>query len=131
MPHKSHWERTSGRIRKLMYRTVETGAITAVAGGVDLSLFLAPDAKYHLVMSFILGSLYTNIVIATLSNRLSQTNAEGSISDVNILSEVFRSRTTLKRSREENKGVSREQDRNCRLMNQQSMAKPGIPQAFP
>ncbi len=51
MRHKSHWERTSGLIRKLMYRTVETGAITAVAAGVDLSLFLAaPDANYHLVL---------------------------------------------------------------------------------
>ncbi|KAK0438928.1 hypothetical protein EV421DRAFT_927771 [Armillaria borealis] len=91
MRHKSHWQRTNGRIRKLMYHTVESGAITAVAAGVDLSLFLAaPNANYHLVLSFTLGKLYTNIVLATLNNRSSRTGAaEGSVSEVNILSENF------------------------------------------
>jgi len=54
----------------LIVNTVETGAITVVTAGVDLTLFLLFQENFlHQVPAFILGKLYSNVVLAILNSR--------------------------------------------------------------
>ncbi|KAJ7649050.1 hypothetical protein DFH06DRAFT_1208873 [Mycena polygramma] len=64
------WKSTDNIVTKLIYHTVETGAITAVAAIIEVILFLVyPQYNFHEVPAFILGKLYSNVVLATLNAR--------------------------------------------------------------
>ncbi|KAF7348882.1 hypothetical protein MVEN_01408400 [Mycena venus] len=72
------WKATDSIIKKLIYHTVETGAVTAIAAGVELALFLVyPDTFLDEIPAFMLGKLYSNVVLATLNSR---SNAASSVS---------------------------------------------------
>ncbi|KAF8152777.1 hypothetical protein K438DRAFT_1623224, partial [Mycena galopus ATCC 62051] len=64
------WKKTDTIITKLIYHTVETGAVTAIIAILDMVLFLIyPQYLFHVVPSFILGKIYSNVVLATLNAR--------------------------------------------------------------
>ncbi|KAF8182834.1 hypothetical protein K438DRAFT_1975475 [Mycena galopus ATCC 62051] len=64
------WKKTDTIITKLIYHTVETGAVTAIVAILDMVLFLIyPQYLFHVVPSFILGKIYSNVVLATLNAR--------------------------------------------------------------
>jgi len=70
---QSPWKRTDTLLTRLIVNTVETGAITAVTAGVDLLLYLLwQDNFLHQVPAFILGKLYSNVVLAILNSRKRQ-----------------------------------------------------------
>ncbi|KAF7348889.1 hypothetical protein MVEN_01409100 [Mycena venus] len=64
------WKKTDNIITKLIYHTVQTGAITAIVAIVDMVLFLIyPQYLFHVAPSFVLGKMYSNVVLATLNAR--------------------------------------------------------------
>ncbi|KAJ7649047.1 hypothetical protein DFH06DRAFT_1208866 [Mycena polygramma] len=64
------WKKSDNVITKLIYNTVETGAITAIAAIVEVILFLLyPQYFFHETPGFILGKMYSNVVLATLNSR--------------------------------------------------------------
>ncbi|KAJ7192564.1 hypothetical protein GGX14DRAFT_479904 [Mycena pura] len=68
---KTPWKRTDTLISKLIYNTVETGAITTVVAIADVILFiLFSQTNLHQAPAFILGKLYTNVLLATLNSRV-------------------------------------------------------------
>ncbi|KAF7328353.1 hypothetical protein MVEN_02550800 [Mycena venus] len=67
---RSPWKATDSIITKLIYHTVETGAVTAITAGIELVLFLVyPTTFLDDVPAFLLGKLYSNVVLATLNSR--------------------------------------------------------------
>ncbi|KAJ6494344.1 hypothetical protein C8R45DRAFT_176316 [Mycena sanguinolenta] len=64
------WKTTDSMMTKLIYHTVETGAVTALAAGIELVLFLVyPATSLDDTPAFLLGKLYSNVVLATLNSR--------------------------------------------------------------
>ncbi|KAJ7058078.1 hypothetical protein C8F01DRAFT_1149430 [Mycena amicta] len=64
------WKKTDSLITKLIFHSVETGAVTTVAAAVELGLFIShPENFMHEVPVYILGKLYSNVVLATLNAR--------------------------------------------------------------
>ncbi|KAJ7218648.1 hypothetical protein GGX14DRAFT_437515, partial [Mycena pura] len=66
------WKRTDSLpvITKLIYNTIETGAITSVVAIVDVTLFiLYTQTNLHQTPAFMLGKLYTSVLLATLNSR--------------------------------------------------------------
>ncbi|KAJ7610621.1 hypothetical protein DFH06DRAFT_1374281 [Mycena polygramma] len=52
------WKATDSLITKLIYHTIETGAITAITAGIELGLFLAyPSTTLDIAPAFLLGKL--------------------------------------------------------------------------
>lgn len=54
---------------KLIVLTVQTGFITAAAAGVQLTLFLLNPTNFSDIPAFILGKMYSNVLLATLNAR--------------------------------------------------------------
>ncbi|KAF7324501.1 hypothetical protein MKEN_00490800 [Mycena kentingensis (nom. inval.)] len=64
------WKSTDSVVTKLIYNTVETGAITSVVAIVDVTLFIKyTDTNYHQFCAFMLGKLYTSVLFVTLNSR--------------------------------------------------------------
>ncbi|KAJ7749387.1 hypothetical protein B0H16DRAFT_863869 [Mycena metata] len=64
------WSRTDTLITKLIYNVVETGAVTSIAALLDVVLFiLYPGNNLHQVFAFMLGKIYSNVLVATLNAR--------------------------------------------------------------
>ncbi|KAJ7706478.1 hypothetical protein B0H17DRAFT_1326118 [Mycena rosella] len=69
---KTPWKRTDSLITKLIFNTVETGAITTVVAIADVVLFIMfPSNNLHQTPAFMLGKLYTNLLLVTLNTRAS------------------------------------------------------------
>ncbi|KAJ7055836.1 hypothetical protein C8F01DRAFT_447206 [Mycena amicta] len=67
---KTPWKRTDSIITKLIYHVIETGAITSVVAIIDVVLFiLYSQTNLHQTPAFMLGKLYTNVLLATLNTR--------------------------------------------------------------
>ncbi|KAJ7743046.1 hypothetical protein DFH07DRAFT_37075 [Mycena maculata] len=67
---KTPWKRTDSLITKLIYNTIETGAITSVLAICDVSLFiLFPENNLHQTFAFMLGKVYANVLMVTLNAR--------------------------------------------------------------
>ncbi|KAJ6464736.1 hypothetical protein C8R47DRAFT_67338 [Mycena vitilis] len=76
------WKTTDSLITKLIYHTIETGAITAITAGIELALFLAyPSTTLDIAP-------YSNVVLATLNARArypSMMSDSGSVSNIGIV----------------------------------------------
>ncbi|KAJ6604363.1 hypothetical protein DFH09DRAFT_1122428 [Mycena vulgaris] len=67
---KTPWKRTDSLITKLIFNTVETGAITTVVAIFDVVLFIVfPTNNLHQVPAFMLGKLYSNVMLVTINAR--------------------------------------------------------------
>ncbi|KAJ7671878.1 hypothetical protein B0H17DRAFT_1084881 [Mycena rosella] len=67
---KTPWKKTDGLITRLIYNTVENGAVTSIVALVDVVLFLwNPDVYLHEAPTFMLGKIYSNVLLATLNAR--------------------------------------------------------------
>ncbi|KAK7462792.1 hypothetical protein VKT23_007374 [Stygiomarasmius scandens] len=63
-------KRTETLVTRLLLNAVNTGAVTAVAAFIDLILFVVyKDNNFHQVPAFLLGKLYTNVLLANLNAR--------------------------------------------------------------
>ncbi|KAJ7263059.1 hypothetical protein C8J57DRAFT_1513288 [Mycena rebaudengoi] len=68
---KLPWSKSDSIITKLIYNTVETGAVTAVVAIVDVVLFISYPGNYlHEAPSFMLGKVYSNVLLAGLNGRV-------------------------------------------------------------
>ncbi|KAF8874412.1 hypothetical protein BD779DRAFT_1566644 [Infundibulicybe gibba] len=68
---QSFSKRTETMVSKLMANTIQTGAVTAIAAGVELILFLVyKNNNYHEAPAFLLGKLYSNVLLANLNARV-------------------------------------------------------------
>ncbi|KAJ7186066.1 hypothetical protein C8R46DRAFT_1062331 [Mycena filopes] len=64
------WSKTDTIITKLIYNTVETGAVTSIAAIIDVVLFIKyPGNNLHQAFAFMLGKIYSNVLVATLNAR--------------------------------------------------------------
>ncbi|KAF7294182.1 hypothetical protein HMN09_01146600 [Mycena chlorophos] len=64
------WKRMDGLLARLIYNTIETGAVTSVVAVCDVVLFiLFPETNLHQTPAFMLGKLYTNVLLTTLNAR--------------------------------------------------------------
>ncbi|KAF8180525.1 hypothetical protein K438DRAFT_1976714 [Mycena galopus ATCC 62051] len=64
------WTKTDSLLTKLIYHTVQTGAITSIVAIAEIVLFLTyPEYLYHEVSGFILGKMYSDIVLTSLNAR--------------------------------------------------------------
>ncbi|KAJ6517080.1 hypothetical protein DFH09DRAFT_1373745 [Mycena vulgaris] len=67
---RTPWKRTDSTLTKLIYTTVNSGAITSVVAIADVVLFmLYPDNYLHETPAFMLGKVYSNVLVATLNAR--------------------------------------------------------------
>ncbi|KAJ7176231.1 hypothetical protein C8R43DRAFT_975256 [Mycena crocata] len=67
---KTPFKKTDGIIEKLIISTVETGAITTVVAILDVILFIRfPSQNFHQTPAFMLGKLYSNVLLVTLNAR--------------------------------------------------------------
>ncbi|KAF7296878.1 hypothetical protein MIND_00919300 [Mycena indigotica] len=67
---KTPWKRTDSIITKLIYNVIETGAITTIVAVADVTLFIvSSQTNLHQTPAFMLGKLYTNVLLATLNAR--------------------------------------------------------------
>ncbi|THV04739.1 hypothetical protein K435DRAFT_790744 [Dendrothele bispora CBS 962.96] len=63
-------KRTETLVTRLLMNAVNTGAVTAVAAFVELILFVVyKDNNFHQAPAFLLGKLYTNVLLANLNSR--------------------------------------------------------------
>jgi len=61
---------TETMIDRLLVTTIETGAITFIVACVQLILYLkSPDTFVYLTTTYLLGTLYANVLLATLNGR--------------------------------------------------------------
>ncbi|KAK7014363.1 hypothetical protein R3P38DRAFT_3401062 [Favolaschia claudopus] len=77
---------TNGLIDQLTVRVVHSGAITALAAGVELVLFIRmPSTFVHDTPALFLGKLYSNVLLANLNTRRRNdtTYSSGGITSVN------------------------------------------------
>ncbi|KII90157.1 hypothetical protein PLICRDRAFT_174938 [Plicaturopsis crispa FD-325 SS-3] len=63
------FKETETVVTKLIVLTVQTGFITAAAAGVQLTLFLLNPTNFSDIPAFILGKMYSNVLLATLNAR--------------------------------------------------------------
>ncbi|KAJ7923106.1 hypothetical protein B0H13DRAFT_2316784 [Mycena leptocephala] len=67
---KSRFKSTETILNRLIINTIETGAITAGIALVELILFkLFPTVYYHVAIEYVLGRMYSNVLLATLNGR--------------------------------------------------------------
>ncbi|KAJ7474304.1 hypothetical protein FB451DRAFT_1248558 [Mycena latifolia] len=67
---KTPWKKTDSLITKLIYHTVQTGAVTSIVALVDVVLFIVYPGNYlHETPAFMLGKVYSNVLLATLNSR--------------------------------------------------------------
>ncbi|KAJ6595168.1 hypothetical protein DFH09DRAFT_1136354 [Mycena vulgaris] len=67
---RTPWKSTDSTLTKLIYITVNSGAITTVVAIADVVLFmLYPDNYLHETPAFMLGKVYSNVLVATLNAR--------------------------------------------------------------
>ncbi|KAJ7026883.1 hypothetical protein C8F04DRAFT_1238398 [Mycena alexandri] len=70
---------TNGLIDRLTVRVVHSGAVTAVAAGVELVLFILLSATFvHDTPALFLGKLYSNVLLANLNTRRRNDNTYSS-----------------------------------------------------
>ncbi|KAJ7124008.1 hypothetical protein C8R43DRAFT_1031545 [Mycena crocata] len=75
---RNPWRRTDTLITKLIYNTLETGAVTSVVALFDVVLFITfPANNLHQTPSFMLGKLYANVLLVTLNSRASGSTPSG------------------------------------------------------
>ncbi|KAJ7145747.1 hypothetical protein C8R44DRAFT_755795 [Mycena epipterygia] len=75
---KTPWKKTDTIIAKLIYHTIETGAVTAFVAVVEVVFFIVYNANFlHLVPAFMLGKMYSNVMMATLNARGRSTRSTG------------------------------------------------------
>ncbi|KAJ7701205.1 hypothetical protein B0H17DRAFT_1046214 [Mycena rosella] len=68
--HQSRFKSTETILNRLIINTIETGAITAGLALVELILFkIWPNTYYHITTEYVLGRMYSNVLIATLNGR--------------------------------------------------------------
>jgi hypothetical protein len=71
------WKKTDSLITKLIYNTVETGAGTSLVAIADAVLFTKfPDNNINQVPGFMLGKLYSNVLVATINARRAQKDTQ-------------------------------------------------------
>ncbi|KAJ6604368.1 hypothetical protein DFH09DRAFT_307436 [Mycena vulgaris] len=64
------WEKSDSLITKLIFNTVGTGAITSIVAILEVILFIVfPTNNLHQVAAFMLGKLYSNMMLFTLNAR--------------------------------------------------------------
>ncbi|KAJ6604364.1 hypothetical protein DFH09DRAFT_1300599 [Mycena vulgaris] len=64
------WEKSDSLITKLIFNTVGTGAITSIVATLLVILFIVfPTNNLHQVAAFMLGKLYSNMMLFTLNAR--------------------------------------------------------------
>ncbi|KAJ6545884.1 hypothetical protein DFH09DRAFT_871222, partial [Mycena vulgaris] len=70
------WKNTDSLVTKLIYHTVQTGAITVIVSLLDLGLFFwegyppgIAQSELTLFSSFIIGKIYSNVMMASLNGR--------------------------------------------------------------
>ncbi|KAJ6537947.1 hypothetical protein B0H19DRAFT_1270325 [Mycena capillaripes] len=67
----SRYQHTTGLINRLIRFNVETGSVTSVAALVEGTLWLScRELNIHYIFFFILGRLYSNMLMATLNCRV-------------------------------------------------------------
>ncbi|KLO15625.1 hypothetical protein SCHPADRAFT_938602 [Schizopora paradoxa] len=101
---RSSYDKTNNVINTLIRHVVETAAITAVAAGVDIVLFITSrnQTQGYTDPALVLGKLYTNCLLANLNNRrnlMSSSDSEGSGNIINS----FRLRKLVPTSFNDNK----------------------------
>ncbi|KAF7362650.1 hypothetical protein MVEN_00614100 [Mycena venus] len=77
---RSGLESTETILNRLIINTVETGAITATLALIELALFKTmPETYYHITIEYILGRMYSNVLLATLNGRHRSRNASENV----------------------------------------------------
>ncbi|KAJ7173928.1 hypothetical protein C8R43DRAFT_976576 [Mycena crocata] len=67
---KTPWKKTDTVITKLIAHVVETGAVTSIVALFDVILFIRfPSNNLHQTPAFMLGKLYSNVLLVTLNAR--------------------------------------------------------------
>ncbi|THV04740.1 hypothetical protein K435DRAFT_850589 [Dendrothele bispora CBS 962.96] len=62
-------------LTRLLMNAVNTGAVTAVGAGIELIMFLVfTNNNYHQAPAFVLGKLYSNVLLANLNARAQNKN---------------------------------------------------------
>ncbi|KAK7462791.1 hypothetical protein VKT23_007373 [Stygiomarasmius scandens] len=62
-------------LTRLLMNAVNTGAVTAIGAGVELIMFLVfTTNNYHQAPAFVLGKLYSNVLLANLNARAQNKN---------------------------------------------------------
>ncbi|KAJ7474318.1 hypothetical protein FB451DRAFT_286964 [Mycena latifolia] len=93
------WKKTDGLITKLIYHTVQTGAVTSFVALVDVVLFIMYPGNYlHVTLAFMLGKVYSNMLLATLNGR--PRSGEG-VTTPNLSTELHWRRQTVTHDPEE------------------------------
>ncbi|KAJ7436910.1 hypothetical protein B0H11DRAFT_636807 [Mycena galericulata] len=70
---KTPWKQTDSLITKLIFNTIETGAVTSLVAVADVVLFITlPATNLHQMPAFMLGKLYSNVLLVTLNARESR-----------------------------------------------------------
>ncbi|KAI0771217.1 hypothetical protein BD413DRAFT_65351 [Trametes elegans] len=67
--HRTGMPVTDDIINKIIRLTMQTGLLTALCAIIDLVLFLASSAGYHLTFNLPLSKLYTNSLMSSLNSR--------------------------------------------------------------
>ncbi|KAJ7279664.1 hypothetical protein C8J57DRAFT_1303904 [Mycena rebaudengoi] len=63
------WKTTDSLITKLIYHTVETSVVTAAVAILDLGLFFPTPYYPGIPLSFIIGKIYSNVMMANINAR--------------------------------------------------------------
>ncbi|KAK7437379.1 hypothetical protein VKT23_018624 [Stygiomarasmius scandens] len=67
---RSFSKRTDSVLSRLVVNAIHTGAVTAIAAGIDLALFVRfENNNFHQAPAFLLGKLYSNVLVANLNAR--------------------------------------------------------------
>ncbi|KAF8177934.1 hypothetical protein K438DRAFT_1978250 [Mycena galopus ATCC 62051] len=68
--HRSRFKSTETILNRLIINTIETGAITAGLALIELILFhVYPSDFYHVTLEYVLGRMYSNVLLASLNGR--------------------------------------------------------------
>ncbi|THU79305.1 hypothetical protein K435DRAFT_29410 [Dendrothele bispora CBS 962.96] len=69
--NQSFSKRTESILSKLVANSIHTGAITAIVAGIELALFLHYEitSNFYQAPAFLLGKLYSNVLLANLNAR--------------------------------------------------------------
>ncbi|KAJ7744041.1 hypothetical protein DFH07DRAFT_1063455 [Mycena maculata] len=100
---KTPWKRTDSLITKLIYNTIETGAITSVLAICDVTLFiLFPQNNLHQTFAFMLGKVYANVLMVTLNARAISGTPSGLAGSKNYSGETNNHELTWRRQTNNN-----------------------------
>ncbi|KAF8144072.1 hypothetical protein K438DRAFT_1945585 [Mycena galopus ATCC 62051] len=70
---KTPWKKTDTLINKLIFNTVETGAVTSIVATVGVVLFiLGPTTNLDQLQAYMLGPLYAIVLVVSLNARAGQ-----------------------------------------------------------